>query len=45
MELSILVKTQPFILSHAMDENQGWKFGAMGESPIFTQMLGEMTSS
>jgi len=44
MELSILVETQPFILAHKMVENQGRKVGVMGESPIFTQLLGEMTS-
>jgi len=27
MELSILVATQPFILSHEMGEHQGWKVG------------------
>ena len=28
-----------------MDETQGWKVGAMDESRIFAQLLGEMTSS
>jgi len=45
MELSIFVETQPFIPAYEMGENQGLKVGAMGESPIFTQLLGETTSS
>jgi len=44
MELPILVETQPFIPAHEMGENQGWKVGMMGESPIFAELFGEMTS-
>ena len=42
MELPILVETQPFILSHEMDETQGWKVGAMDESRIFAQLLAKI---
>jgi len=43
MELPILVETQPFIPAHEMTENQEQKVGVMGKSPIFAQLLGELT--
>ena len=35
MEMNSTVRAQPYIFAHQMGENQGRKFGVMGESPLF----------